>query len=241
MHERLRREGHPLPLEIVARDDSPLTDDAGRRLHPAPTTAAQSVPPGGRIEFLVGAPAIGAKAYLVTHAIDTGCAGDRLPERRLAVIQAAPALAGSSSTQGANTALRAVPPARSTSQAGTDLFAGLLSRQPDRRRVIAMAEYPHPATDDRTDFYIFERKPGAVLRTYKMGDEPTITVHAGTTEEWLVENWTNELHTFHIHRPVDAGRWKRARGDFFSPLMVTTSRDRRRPAPICSSRQLRRR
>jgi hypothetical protein len=33
-----------------------------------------------------------------------------------------------------------------------------------------------------------------------MGDAPAITVKAGTTEEWLIENWTNELHTFHIHQ-----------------------------------------
>jgi FtsP/CotA-like multicopper oxidase with cupredoxin domain len=27
-----------------------------------------------------------------------------------------------------------------------------------------------------------------------------ITVAAGTTEEWVIENWTNELHAFHIHQ-----------------------------------------
>ncbi|HEX7687263.1 MAG TPA: multicopper oxidase domain-containing protein, partial [Burkholderiaceae bacterium] len=64
----------------------------------------------------------------------------------------------------------------------------------------AMAEYPRPGHDDQTDFYIAERKPGAVLRPYRMGDPPAITVRAGTTEEWVIENWTNELHTFHIHQ-----------------------------------------
>ena len=185
-------QGHALPLEIAARDGSPLADDAGRRLHPAPTTDAQSVAPGGRIEFFVAAPPTGVKAYLVTHAIDTGCAGDRLPERRLAVVVAS------------GTATAATPPPAATAAAPdpapASLFAGVLSRKVDRRRVIAMAEYPRPGTDDQTDFYIFERKPGAVLRTYMMGDAPAITVKAGTTEEWVIENWTNELHTFHIHQ-----------------------------------------
>ncbi|HEY8976480.1 MAG TPA: multicopper oxidase domain-containing protein, partial [Burkholderiaceae bacterium] len=81
-----------------------------------------------------------------------------------------------------------------------DAFTGLLARKVDRRRVIALAEYPRPGTDDQTDFYIAERKPGAVLRSYMMGDAPAITVNAGTTEEWVIENWTNELHTFHIHQ-----------------------------------------
>ncbi len=185
------QDGHPLALEIAARDGAPLTDDAGHRLHPPPTILPQAVPPGGRIEFFVGAPPPGVKAYLVTHAIDTGCAGDRLPERRLAVIEATPSDAAAGAV--AATPVAAAP-------TGAAAFTGLLARKPDRRRVIAMAEYPRPGTADQTDFYIFERKPGAVLRTYMMGDAPTITVKAGTTEEWVIENWTNELHTFHIHQ-----------------------------------------
>ena len=183
-------QGHALPLQVAARDGSPLTDDAGRRLRPPPTTGPLPVPPGGRLEFWVPAPPPGVRAWLVTHAIDTGCAGDRLPERRLAQVVArgdAPA--------------RVTPvPARARVAASRDVFTGMLARKVGRRRVIALAEYPRPGTDDQTDFYIVERKPGAVLRPYGMGDAPTITVRAGTTEEWVVENWTNELHTFHIHQ-----------------------------------------
>jgi FtsP/CotA-like multicopper oxidase with cupredoxin domain len=181
--------GKPLPLEVVARDGSPLTDDAGIALSRAPTVQSQGVPPSGRIEFLVRAPPTGIKAYLITHAIDTGCAGDRLPERRLAVITAGPAAVAP-----------AAAPAAAPQLAHTDLFSGLLAQRTDAERVIAMAEYPRPGSDDQTDFYIVERKAGAVLRPYMMGDAPAITVSAGTTEEWVVENWTNELHAFHIHQ-----------------------------------------
>jgi len=185
-------QGHALPLQVAARDGSPLINDAGHRLHPPPTTDAQSVPPGGRIELWVAAPPPGVKAYLVTHAIDTGCAGDRLPERRLAVVVArGDAPAADEPAAKPATIDKAVTP---------NLFAGVLARTVDRRRVIALAEYPRPGSDDQTDFYIFERKPGAVLRPYMMGDAPAITVKAGTTEEWVIENWTNELHTFHIHQ-----------------------------------------
>jgi len=183
-------QGRALPLQVAARDGSPLTDDAGRRLQPPPTTESLSVPPGGRVEFWAAAPPPGVKAALVTHAIDTGCAGDRLPERRLAVVVAR-----------GNASARATPtPARAHTAGERDAFAGLLARHVDRRRVIALAEYPRPGTDDQTDFYIAERRPGAELRPYMMGDAPAITVRAGTTEEWVIENWTNELHTFHIHQ-----------------------------------------
>jgi FtsP/CotA-like multicopper oxidase with cupredoxin domain len=180
--------GQALPFEVIARDGSPLTDDAGAALPAAETRQSQLVPPSGRIEIMVGAPPGGTKAYLVTHAVDTGCAGDRVPERRLAMIESSPATAASVSTPIAGHARR------------PDLFTGLLARHTDRQRVIALAEYPRPGSEDQIDFYIAERKPGAVLKPYEMGDPPTITVRAGTTEEWTVENWTNELHAFHIHQ-----------------------------------------
>jgi FtsP/CotA-like multicopper oxidase with cupredoxin domain len=151
------------------------------------TIEPQFVPPGGRLEVMVTGPAAGKKAYLVTHAVDTGCSGDRLPERRLAVINgvaAAPASVHRTTPQ--------THPA--------NLFNGVLAQRTAQRRVIAMAEYPRPGADDQIDFYIGETKPGAVLKPYHMGDQPGITVRAGTTEEWTIENWTNELHAFHIHQ-----------------------------------------
>jgi FtsP/CotA-like multicopper oxidase with cupredoxin domain len=182
--------GQALPFEVVARDGSPLTDDAGAALPPAETLQSQFVPPSGRLEILVRAPPAGTKAYLVTHAVDTGCAGDRVPERRLAVIEDSPATASAAVS----------PPPAVQRSTRPDLFSGLLARHIDRERVVAFAEYPRPGSADQTDFYIVERKPGAVLKPYEMGDPPAITVNAGTTEEWIVENWTNELHAFHIHQ-----------------------------------------
>jgi FtsP/CotA-like multicopper oxidase with cupredoxin domain len=179
--------GKALPLEVIARDGSPLTDDRGTPLPAAPTLETQFVPPSGRLEFMLRALPAGTKAYLLTRAVDTGCAGDRVPERRLAVIDG-PAQPS------------AAPAAPAPVAARTDLFTGLLARPTERQRVIALAEYPRPGTEDQIDFYIFERKPGAILKPYMMGDAPAITVRAGTTEEWIIENWTNELHAFHIHQ-----------------------------------------
>ncbi len=181
--------GNPLSVEIVARDGAPLTDDAGKRLHPPPTTEPQLVPPAGRIEFLVTAPAAGHKAYLVTRAVDTGCAGDKVPERRLAVLTSVPSGAGVST-----------PAPVHLVETAADFFSGLLAKPVDHKRVIAFAEYPRPGSLDLNDFYITERKPGAELAPYEMGGPPLITIKAGTTEEWVVENWTNELHAFHMHQ-----------------------------------------
>ena len=180
--------GQGLPFEVIARDGSPLTDDAGSSLPAVETRQSQLVPPAGRLEILVAAPPAGTKAYLVSHAVDTGCAGDRIPERRLALIEVSAVTAAPVSTR---------PVAQRTRP---NLFSGVLTRHTDRERIIALAEYPRPGSADQIDFYIVERKPGAVLKPYGMGDPPAITVKAGTTEEWIVENWTNELHAFHIHQ-----------------------------------------
>jgi FtsP/CotA-like multicopper oxidase with cupredoxin domain len=170
----------------------PLQDDHGVRRPAAPTTSSLSVPPAGRLEVMAGPLPAGTHAWLVTRAVDTGCAGDRLPERRLAVVD--------SVRSSAPAAVSAPAPAAAAQPGRPDLFADLLARPTDRERVIAFAEYPRPGREDRTDFYIAERRPGAVLKPYEMGDAPAITVRAGTTEEWVIENWTQELHAFHIHQ-----------------------------------------
>ena len=187
--------GKPLPIAIAARDSVPLSNDAGNLLPAESTVEAQLVPPAGRLEFYVDAPAVGHKAYLVSRAVDTGCAGDKVPARRLAYltsVEPAPP-----ATAAAPTELPAMPVAAGPVPGP---FNGILARKTDRQRVLAFAEYPHPGSDDLNDFYIFERKPGAVARPFEMGAEPAITVNAGTTEEWVIENWTNELHAFHIHQ-----------------------------------------
>ena len=183
--------GTPVAVQIMARDGAPLTDDSGRAIGLQPTSEAQLVPPAGRVEFLVSAPPLGRKVYLVSHAVDTGCTGDAVPERRLGVLTSLPY------TADRGDAVVAPNPVPSTAP---NLFAGVLARRTDRKRVLAFAEYPRPGDDDRTDFYITERRAGAAFMPYRMGGPPTITVPAGSVEEWTVENWTNELHAFHIHQ-----------------------------------------
>jgi FtsP/CotA-like multicopper oxidase with cupredoxin domain len=185
------QDGTILPIQVVARDGVPIADDAGKPREPARTTDAQLVPPAGRIEFLVKAPPLGHKAYLVSHAVDTGCAGDRVPERKLALLTTIP------KTDTSDTARETAEPAPLP---GPSLFSGLLARKTDRERIIAFAEYPRPGIDDQTDFYIVERRPDAVLKPFDMGGPPLITVPANSVEEWVVENWTNEVHAFHIHQ-----------------------------------------
>src|SRR5262249_26759885 len=58
--------GNSLPMSIVARDGAPRVDDAGRPLPPETAQTPQLLPPAGRLEFLVTAPAQGSEAYLIS-------------------------------------------------------------------------------------------------------------------------------------------------------------------------------
>jgi FtsP/CotA-like multicopper oxidase with cupredoxin domain len=185
--------GAALSWEVAAHDGVALTDDSGRRLPPRPTSAAQLVPPGGRLEVLVAAPTEGVRAYLISHAVDTGCAGDANPSRRLAMAVAAPAPA----------AVVAAPPSApgaAVADEPASLFAELLGAPTGRVRRLAFTEYPRPGAIDATDFFIIELKPGAQIRPFAMNGPPTIIVPVGTVEEWIIENWTREPHAFHTHQ-----------------------------------------
>jgi hypothetical protein len=151
-------------VDEISLNGAPVVDGTAQDKDLAPLSMsvaeAQLVPPAGRIEFLVSAPALGQKLYLVSHAVDTGCTGDSVPERRLGVLTALPYTA--------DAAQQAQVPPRTTSP---NMFAGLLTRKTDRKRVIAFAEYPRPGDEDQTDFYSAERRPGyvGVLRVTPQG------------------------------------------------------------------------
>jgi len=183
-------DGRPVAVRLVAQDGAPVTDDSGHPSPWRPTTTPLLVPPAGRVEFLVTAPPLGQKQYFVTHAVDTGCTGDLVPERRLGVLTALPYSDDSDKAPAA-----APAPTRQPS-----VFDGLLAQKTERERLLAFAEYPRPGTLDQTDFYIAERRPGAEFRPFDMDGPPAITVRAGTAEEWLVQNFTHEIHAFHIHQ-----------------------------------------
>src|ERR1700733_4982270 len=81
--------GHaPQQLGIVAVDGVPFGDNGS----PAPRIEWRDhagLPPGGRVEFIVTAPAPGASALFVTRTVDTGLGGENDPNRPLATVIAA--------------------------------------------------------------------------------------------------------------------------------------------------------
>ncbi len=159
-------------LTLVAQDGVPLHDYPG-----GPQTLVMSdivIPPAGRAEFLVTGPK--QPAALVSNCYDAGPAGDANPQAVLGV------LADDGGTGSPTVTARVRAP------------------QALRRSRFYRVALPAPAaahtirfSEDANGFYLDGAK-------YDPAGPPSIVAHAGTVEEWTLENDSDEVHAFHIHQ-----------------------------------------
>jgi FtsP/CotA-like multicopper oxidase with cupredoxin domain len=152
------------------------------------------VPPGGRLEFKVRleAPAAQHRIVLRSEAVETGCAGDLVPARDLAVVRIDTPFSRMPAEQ-------APSPPRATGQPTDEISS---ATAPLRRRTFAFTEYQR-AKSSKTDFYITEvSRPDAIIEPYPMEGSPSsvVEVEPDSVEEWTILNFTHELHNFHIHQ-----------------------------------------
>ena len=82
----------------------------------------------------------------------------------------------------------------------TTLNNSLATLTPAAHRNLYFSEVLQNPADPNspTNFYITEE--GQTPALFTMGQQPNIVVHAGTVEDWTVENRAEEDHVFHIHQ-----------------------------------------
>jgi len=163
-------------LTVVAQDGVPIDTYPG-----APQTLSVSdvvIPPAGRVEFLVTGAA--TPRALVSNCYKSGPAGDTDPQIALGVL-----------TDDTNW------PQPSTATTETRVrkrIAGLRFSQFYHTTMPApAAERLFHFQEDANGFYI----NGAA---YSAAAAPEAGSQSGTTEEWTLENDTQEVHAFHIHQ-----------------------------------------
>jgi FtsP/CotA-like multicopper oxidase with cupredoxin domain len=147
------------------------------------------IPPGGRVEVLVKAPAPGTKASLVTRTVDTGPAGENDPTRPLATLTADAAVPEAAPPR------MSVRPLRATGAAWVGDVAAV------RTRRLYFSEHAHDPQDPKsaTDFFIsVEGQEPKLFDPHAA--TPNIVVQQGDVEDWIIEKRTRELHAFHIHQ-----------------------------------------
>jgi FtsP/CotA-like multicopper oxidase with cupredoxin domain len=179
-------------LEVVAYDGLPIAyhDPA----HPSRVVDHVLIPPAGRVEAIVTAPARERRSTFRTRCVDTGPDGDPNPAMVLADI--------ASATRAAPPPGPAVIPSR-PSRASAPVDVQSLEREPP----VFTAVF----SEDKNGFYINGL-------TFKLDATPMVRAKVGTYQHWRIVNNSREIHPMHIHqahflafrendRAVDDPRW----------------------------------
>ena len=173
-HKTLALNVHGESMQLVATDGFALDTYPGTPVSETKRTII--VPPAARAEFVVTGPAAG-HGTLRTLCYHTGPNGDPDPEMTLAYLKA-PA------------SFRGVRRHAEPIVAGAPLPSNVYTTQlpaPSQKRLVIFSE------DAKPQFFINGK-------TFKANAKPMFVVHVGTTEEWEIENVTQEIHDFHIHQ-----------------------------------------
>jgi FtsP/CotA-like multicopper oxidase with cupredoxin domain len=196
----------PQLLRVVSMDGVPVSAPDGRLLFEdgsvAPAGAVSTkpnktigvkevlLPPGGRTEFIVAAPALGQAAELDSLLYETKA--DSNPFRVLATL-AAPVVGSTPSAD----RLMAMP----TSTAPRTRFVDTTSPRPK-----ATPDHWMYFSQNDSEFFITEDASTAKARAapveaaFSMRSGPSIYVPNGSEQEWKIENRATEAHAFHMHQ-----------------------------------------
>jgi FtsP/CotA-like multicopper oxidase with cupredoxin domain len=179
------QDNHPKDLELVALDGYPL----------AQTRIEKTIllPPAGRAEFIVKAPAPGTNAVFYTQAYSTGPTGNADVSATLANIAL---VSGEKSRPTETQPQPAVPTAPPASSTGLK-FADLAHAQVTATRKLYFSE-EFGGTNGPIQFYI--TVDGQKQRVFEPNEKPAITTKVGAVEDWTIENRALETHAFHIHQ-----------------------------------------
>lgn len=198
MHLQVTYDGIAQPLQIVGLDGVPTGSKDGTDRGTIVTQKDILLPPAGRAEFILAAPASSSVvARLKTLAIDGGPSSDSNPARPLAkvVASAAPAqLPRMPAPNGLHRRIR---------------FDDLANAPVTTKRKLYFSEFKlnhiqnpksgalPPGTEPVRFFITVAGQPETL---FDPNNPPAITTTQGAVEEWKIQNRSDEVHEFHIHQ-----------------------------------------
>lgn len=186
--------GKPQPMTLYGVDGVPIAAGPSGRSSEVKTDIL--LVPASRAEFVVMAPGIAEKGQLVTREWDTGPDGDNDPVRPIADIVSK--RSDDDSVEAHLAAVKRLP--ESVTMTKPMRFAAMSSAEPSAYRKLYFSEVLSDPNDPNspTNFYITVE--GQEPKLYDFGQPASIVTHAGTVEDWVVENRALEDHVFHIHQ-----------------------------------------
>jgi FtsP/CotA-like multicopper oxidase with cupredoxin domain len=147
------------------------------------------LPPGGRAEFIVTAPAALQAARLLETEVETGRTGFENPPQELAKIVASaeaqqpPALGGGPA--------RAAEPASARHSE-----APLAEARATAVRKLYFAEATN-GTNGPTRYFLTVE--GQTPKLFDPSGPPAVVTKVGAVEDWIIANHSGEIHAFHMH------------------------------------------
>lgn len=198
MHLQVTYNAFAQPLQIVALDGVPTGSKDGQDRGTIVTQKDILLPPAGRAEFIIAAPASSSVvAQLKTLAIDGGPSSDSNPARPLAkiVTTAAPVnLRKTPAPNGYRHRMRFDDVADASVTAKRKLyFSEFTLNHIENPKARARHQRAEP-----TRFFI--TVAGQPETLFDPNNPPAITTTQGAVEEWTIQNRSDEVHEFHIHQ-----------------------------------------
>jgi len=174
-------DGKPQMLKVVALDGVAIPGG------PQSQSTVQ-LGPGARAEFILLTPSPGRVGDLISMAQDTGPEGESDPVRPLITV---------SPTDNAPELPR-LGAVRAKSQFVGSV--GLKDVKPTAERFLYFSEVRQDQWNFNSPVKFFVTVEGQTPQSFSMDQKPNIVLHAGTVEDWTIENRTRESHIFHIHQ-----------------------------------------
>jgi FtsP/CotA-like multicopper oxidase with cupredoxin domain len=187
---QLQYDGVAQTLGVVALDGVPTGSQDGTGVGKTLLAKHILLPPAGRAEFVVTAPAATVQsATVITLNINTGPDGDNDPQRPIAAIKVS-----ATATEPGVTIPQPSGPAPGAR------FAGLAAATPTALRRLYFSEVLSDPNDPNspTNFYITVN--GQTPALYNPNNPPAIVTTQGSVEDWVIENRALENHEFHMHQ-----------------------------------------
>jgi len=174
----------PVNLQMIALDGYPLANTREQK--------TILVPPAGRAEFIVQAPAAGGTGYFYTQAYSTGPTGNADLAGTIGTIQ----LTSPKESSPPVKAAVAQPAPKSGSAKGLK-FSDLVNQNATATRNLYFSE-EFGGTNGPIEFYVTVK--GQKQKIFEPNEKPVITTKVGAIEDWTIENHALETHAFHIHQ-----------------------------------------
>ncbi|MEH2060443.1 MAG: multicopper oxidase domain-containing protein [Nostoc sp.] len=176
------------PLQLVSMDGVPINANS-QLLNQTKSVYHIVLAPAARAEFMIKGPQASVKdAKFLTLNYVTGAQHANNPQRTIAKIQMQAASSASASDPELSVDL---------SKVSGNRFSGINQSQSVKQRKLYFSETAPNVEPEQFYITVEPNQPKVYDPNFQT---PDITVQEGTTEDWIVENRTSEVHTFHIHQ-----------------------------------------